>query len=278
MDYRVLRAERPGGGARPARRRGRGPRDQRPADARDDGDRVPDAVPGGLARGGPRPADRLHRRRRAHGVDQRGQYLPLHPQAVGPHRAASTPCAAAWSATGWPPSASSSCATWRRRTPTSRRRSPTSAATQDRVLREAAVRAQLQRYVSPRLADMALAQSRASSTGPATGARPPCSSPTSAGYTRLIETTPGARGHPPARRLPQRDDRGDLPPPGHRRAAHRRRDRGALRRHRGRGGRAGAGRARGPRHGGGGAGALGAVGRRGAARDSTSAWGSPRGR
>ena len=75
------------GGARPARRRARGPRDQRPADAGDDGNRVPGAVPGSLARSGPRAADRLHRRRRPDGVDQRGQYLPLHLEAMGPHRA-----------------------------------------------------------------------------------------------------------------------------------------------------------------------------------------------
>ena len=51
-------------------------------------------------------------------------------------------------------------------------------ATQERVVREAAVRAQLQRYVSPRLVDMA-GPAPACSSSRATGARPRSSSPTS---------------------------------------------------------------------------------------------------
>jgi len=51
-------------------------------------------------------------------------------------------------------------------------------AAQERIVREAGVRAQLQRYVSPRLTWRSA--TRVSSTSPASGGRPPCSSPTSA--------------------------------------------------------------------------------------------------
>ena len=100
-------------------------------------------------------------------------------------------------------------------------------------MREAAVRAQLQRYVSPRLADMALGNPSLLDQ-PGDWREATVLFADIRGYTRLIETTPGPGRHPAARRLPHRDDRGDLPPPGHGRAAHRRRDRGPVRARRGR--------------------------------------------
>ena len=62
--------------------------------------------------------------------------------------------------------------------------------TQDRVLREAAVRAQLQRYVSPRLAEMALGNPGLLE-GPGDWREATVLFADIRGYTRLIETTPG---------------------------------------------------------------------------------------
>ncbi len=62
--------------------------------------------------------------------------------------------------------------------------------TQDRVLREAAVRAQLQRYVSPRLAEMALGNPGLLD-GPGDWREATVLFADIRGYTRLIETTPG---------------------------------------------------------------------------------------
>jgi adenylate cyclase len=61
---------------------------------------------------------------------------------------------------------------------------------QDRVLREAAVRAQLQRYVSPRLAEMALGNPGLLD-GPGDWREATVLFADIRGYTRLIETTPG---------------------------------------------------------------------------------------
>ncbi len=80
-------------------------------------------------------------------------------------------------------------------------------------MREAAVRAQLQRYVSPRLADMALGNP-ALLDQPGDWREATVLFADIRGYTRLIETTPGPDRHPAPRPLPHRDDRGDLPPPG----------------------------------------------------------------
>ena len=63
-------------------------------------------------------------------------------------------------------------------------------ATQDRVVREAAVRAQLQRYVSPRLADMALGNPSLLEE-PGDWREATVLFADIRGYTRLIETTPG---------------------------------------------------------------------------------------
>jgi class 3 adenylate cyclase len=63
-------------------------------------------------------------------------------------------------------------------------------ATQDRVLREAAVRAQLQRYVSPRLAEMAI-DNPALLDGLGDWREATVLFADIRGYTRLIETTPG---------------------------------------------------------------------------------------
>src|SRR5678815_950052 len=62
--------------------------------------------------------------------------------------------------------------------------------TQGRVLREAAVRAQLQRYVSPRLAEMALGNPGLLE-GPGDWREATVLFADIRGYTRLIETTPG---------------------------------------------------------------------------------------
>jgi class 3 adenylate cyclase len=62
--------------------------------------------------------------------------------------------------------------------------------TQDRVLREAAVRAQLQRYVSPRLAEMALGNPNLLD-GPGDWREATVLFADIRGYTRLVETTPG---------------------------------------------------------------------------------------
>ena len=201
MDYRVLRAERPEAALDAARRRARRARDQRPADARDDGHRVPGREPGGLARGGPRAADRLHRRRRADGVHQRGQYLPLHPEAMGPHRAGLRPSAAAWSAIGSPPSASSSCATWRAKNADLEATLADLRATRAGVSREAAAAGPAAALrLAPARRDGARRPGRCS-TGPGTGARPPCSSPTSAATRASSRSTPGPGRHPAARRI-----------------------------------------------------------------------------
>ena len=100
-------------------------------------------------------------------------------------------------------------------------------------MREAALRAQLQRYVSPRLADLAVADPSLlelrghwrEATVLFADIR---------GYTRLTETTPA----PVVIRLLDEYLAAmidiDLRASGHRRAAHRRRDRGAVRGHRGR--------------------------------------------
>jgi len=63
-------------------------------------------------------------------------------------------------------------------------------ATQDRAVREAAVRAQLQRYVSPRLADMALGNPNLLEQ-PGDWREATVLFADIRGYTRLIETTPG---------------------------------------------------------------------------------------
>ena len=63
-------------------------------------------------------------------------------------------------------------------------------ATQDRVVREASVRAQLQRYVSPRLADMALGNPSLLEQ-PGDWREATVLFADIRGYTRLIETTPG---------------------------------------------------------------------------------------
>jgi adenylate cyclase len=63
-------------------------------------------------------------------------------------------------------------------------------ATQDRAVREAAVRAQLQRYVSPRLADMALGNPSLLEQ-PGDWREATVLFADIRGYTRLIETTPG---------------------------------------------------------------------------------------
>ena len=62
--------------------------------------------------------------------------------------------------------------------------------TQERAVREAAVRAQLQRYVSPRLAEMAL-QSSSILEGPSDWREATVLFADIRGYTRLVETTPG---------------------------------------------------------------------------------------
>ena len=62
--------------------------------------------------------------------------------------------------------------------------------TQDRVLREAAVRSQLQRYVSPRFAEMAL-DNPGLLEGPGDWREATVLFADIRGYTRLIETTPG---------------------------------------------------------------------------------------
>jgi class 3 adenylate cyclase len=63
-------------------------------------------------------------------------------------------------------------------------------ASQDRVVREAAVRAQLQRYVSPRLADMAIGNPSLLEQ-PGTWREATVLIADIRGYTRLVETTPG---------------------------------------------------------------------------------------
>ena len=100
-------------------------------------------------------------------------------EAMGPHRAASTPSAAASSGTGLPPSGSSSCATWRRRTPTSRRRSSTCASPRTACCARPPC-GPSSSATSRRGSRRWRSAARACSTGPGTGARPRCSSPTSA--------------------------------------------------------------------------------------------------
>ena len=104
-------------------------------------------------------------------------------------------------------------------------------AAQERVVREASVRAQLQRYVSPRLVELALANPTllelAGDWREATVLFADIR-----GFTAPHGAHSRADGRPAPRRVLQRDDRRDLPSPGDRRAAHRRRDRGPLRRHR----------------------------------------------
>ena len=95
MEHRILRAERAGSRARALATRPGGRRHQRSADAGDERHRAARAEPRRRARHGPDPPHRVHRRRRADGVDQRGQYLSLHLEALGSDGAASTRCAAA---------------------------------------------------------------------------------------------------------------------------------------------------------------------------------------
>ena len=195
--------------------------------------------PRGRARHGAHPPHRLHRSRRADGVDQRGRHLPLPPEAVGRRRSCATLVRPRGRAPSPAPRARAAArATWRRKN-AELEQAPGAACAPPRadLVREASVRTQLQRYVSPRLVDLAIAEPRARCALPGDWREATVLFADIRGFTRLIESTPGAGGDPAPRRVLRRDDRRDLPPPGHGGAAHRRRDRRAVR-----GARAGPGR------------------------------------